>query len=62
MTYSYENYKKIAFGLRSLDHHMRPPMPCPGRDEVLTMRQVFKGAGFSVISNKEIDATLNNRI
>jgi 4-hydroxy-tetrahydrodipicolinate synthase len=22
MTYSYENYKKIAFGLRSLDHHV----------------------------------------
>jgi 4-hydroxy-tetrahydrodipicolinate synthase len=151
MTYSYENYKKIAFGLRSLDHHvailagfasdfieyiacdifdgtstgswnyamepmvdqiescragnlkearriagllyklhrfvhedkvhhhlrykiaawlrglipspyMRPPMPRPEKEEVFTMREVLKGAGFSVISNEEIDATLNNRI
>jgi len=55
---------KIAAWLRGRipSPYMRPPMPPPGREEVLTMREVLKGAGFSVISNEEIDATLNNRI
>jgi 4-hydroxy-tetrahydrodipicolinate synthase len=45
---------KIAAWLRRLipSPYMRPPMPRPEQEEVYTMREVLKGAGFSVITTK----------
>ena len=54
---------KIGAWLRGLIPHpfMRPPMPRPGREETLTLRDLLKNVGFSVISDEEIDDGLNSR-
>ena len=53
---------KICTWLRGLipNPYMRPPMPTPEREETLVLRDMLKANGLNVISDKEIDAGLNN--
>ncbi len=53
---------KVGAWLRGLIPHpfMRPPMPHPTREEVLTLRDHLKNVGFSVISEEETDDILNS--
>ena len=54
---------KIGAWLRGLipSPFMRPPMPRPGREETLIIRDLLKKVGLSVISDEEINAGLNSQ-
>jgi 4-hydroxy-tetrahydrodipicolinate synthase len=53
---------KLAAWLRGLipSPFMRPPMPCPEKEETMMLRDLLKNIGFQVISDREIDEGLNN--
>lgn len=54
---------KIAAWLRGLipSPFMRPPMPCPQREETLILRDLLKKVGLSVINEEEIDSEMNSQ-
>ncbi|MFC2010378.1 dihydrodipicolinate synthase family protein [Chloroflexota bacterium] len=51
---------KLATWLRGLipSPFMRPPMPKPRRDEILTLRELLANAGLSVISERDISSKM----